>query len=68
MFKTLDISFNKKCYEGICKLAKKWGISKGMVLRNAIALIDYLSKKKEEGYKIVIINKEKGIQHEIIFP
>jgi len=66
--KRMNISFNNKCYKALCKLAKKADVSKGTILRNASALIDYFAELKREGYKVVLIDKDNKVKQEIIMP
>lgn len=64
--KRMNVTFNKKAYEALIKLENNSGIGKSEILRNAIALLNFVEEKKEEGYKLAIV--KDNIQHEIIIP
>ncbi|GAI58150.1 unnamed protein product, partial [marine sediment metagenome] len=51
----INVTFNEKAYEALSKLEKKSGVSKSELLRNAIALLDYVEERKEQGEKLAII-------------
>lgn len=65
--KRMNLTFNKKAYEILKKLEEDSGIGKSEILRNAVALINYIEEKKREGYGIAII-KDGEIKQEIITP
>lgn len=64
--KRMNVSFNKKAYEALIKMEEDSGIGKSEILRNAIALLNFVEEKKEEGYKLTVV--KNNVQHEIIIP
>jgi len=67
IFKRFNLSLNNKAYKTLCNLADICDTNKGRVLRNAIALLDYVEEKKSEGYRLALI-KDGEIKQEIIMP
>lgn len=63
----INVTFNEKAYEALSKLEKKSGVSKSELLRNAIALLDYVEERKEQGEKLAIIRGNR-VKQEIVFP
>jgi metal-responsive CopG/Arc/MetJ family transcriptional regulator len=63
----INVTFNEKAYAALSKLEKKSGVSKSELLRNAIALLDYVEERKEQGEKLAII-KGSRVKQEIVFP
>ena len=65
----MNVVFNDKAYEVLSKLEKNSGKSKSEVLRNAIALLEYIedAKSRDEGVGVAIIKNNK-ITKEIIIP
>jgi metal-responsive CopG/Arc/MetJ family transcriptional regulator len=63
----INVTFNEKAYAALSKLEKKSGVSKSELLRNAIALLDYVEERKEQGEKLAII-KGNRVKQEIVFP
>ena len=66
-FKRFNLSLNNKAYKALCNLADICDTDKSRVLRNAIALLDYIEEKKSEGYQLALI-KDGKIKQEIIMP
>ena len=63
----INVTFNQKAYEALSKLEKKSGVSKSELLRNAIALLDYVEERKAHGEKLAIIKGDE-IKQEIMIP
>lgn len=63
----INVTFNQKAYEALSKLEKKSGVSKSELLRNAIALLDYVEERKEHGEKLAVIKGDE-VKQEILIP
>ncbi len=63
----MNITFNDKCYKALEKLSVMGEVSKGEILRNAIALLDYVEERKEQGYKLTLV-KDGKMKQEIVMP
>lgn len=63
----INVTFNEKAFAALSKLEKKSGVSKSELLRNAIALLDYVEERKEYGERLAIV-KGNRIKQEIVIP
>ncbi len=63
----IDVTCNRKFYKALCKLADVGGVSKGNIIANCVALLDYVEERKEQG-EILALVKDGEIKQEIVFP
>jgi hypothetical protein len=60
--RTIEINFAESTYAAVGTLARRKGVSKGDVLRDAIALYKWMEDKREAGFRF--LTESEGVMRE----